>query len=267
MKIARIAVLVVALGAAGAAAMLARSILPGEQAEEDSGQVAEMKTDQVLVAARDLALGSRVTASDLRWQDWPSNALSEHYITRADKPEALRGTIGMIARAPLLQGEPVNLAKLVRSDQGGFMSAILDPGKRAISIRISPETGAGGFILPNDRVDVILTQQQDQAGGVESGAGYRSETILTNVRVLAIDQTVAEEDGRQVVVGKTATLELTPGQAELLALSERRGELSLALRSLADAAPGAGDADDRRQLSGSVKVVRFGVATQVTTSR
>ncbi|MDP2781510.1 Flp pilus assembly protein CpaB [Devosia sp.] len=264
MKVARIAVLAVALGAAGAAAMLTNSILPNGQLAEAPGIGPDMSTQQVLVAARDLNLGNRVKAGDVRWQTWPSDALAEQFITDVKKPDAMQETVGMIARAPVTQGEPISFAKLVRSDQGGFMSAILDSGMRAISIRISPETGAGGFILPNDRVDVILTNEQAQSGG-EGGAKYSSEMILTNVRVLAIDQTVAEEDGRQVVVGKTATLELAPQQAELLALGERRGVVSLALRSLADS--GEGNDDKQYRGSGSVKVVKFGVATQVTTSR
>jgi pilus assembly protein CpaB len=262
MKIARIAVLAVALGAAGGAAMLARSILPGAQVADVTEQMPQLQTEEVLVATRDVALGSRVESPDLRWQSWPAEALSERYITRANRPDAARDTVNMIARAPLMQGEPITLGKLVSSDQGGFMSAILDRGRRAISIRISPETGAGGFILPNDRVDVILTKEQTQ--GADGGGGYSSETILTNVRVLAIDQAISEEDGRQVVVGKTATLELAPEQTEVLALGERRGELSLALRSLADASD---DAGYRHRPSSSVNVVRFGVSTQITTTR
>lgn len=266
MKVARIAVLAVALGAAGAAAMLTKSILPSGQLAETPEVGPEMNLEKVLVAARDLDLGNRVKAGDVRWQTWPSDALSDQFVTSGNKPNAREDTVGMIARAPITKGEPVSYTKLVRSDQGGFMSAILDRGKRAISIRISPETGAGGFILPNDRVDVILTKEQSQSGA-EGGAKFSSETILTNVRVLAIDQTVAEEDGRQVVVGKTATLELSPQQAELLALGERRGVVSLALRSLADSGNGANDDSRQYRGSGSVKVVKFGVATQITTSR
>ena len=264
MKFARIAVLAVALGAAGGAAMLARSILPGAQVADVAEQSPRLETEEVLVATRDIALGSRVAAPDLRWQSWPAGALSERYITRANRPGAAQDTVNMIARAPLMQGEPINLGKLVSSDQGGFMSAILDRGKRAISIRISPETGAGGFILPNDRVDVILTKEQTQAGAGDGSGGFSSETILTNVRVLAIDQAISEEGDQQVVVGKTATLELAPEEAELLALGERRGELSLALRSLADASE---DAGNRHRPSGSVKVLKFGVSTQITTTR
>jgi pilus assembly protein CpaB len=267
MKVARIAVLAVALGAAGAAAMLTKSILPNGQQADTPDANATLNTEQVLVAARNLELGNRVKAGDVRWQTWPSDALSDQYITHVSRPDAAQDTVGMIARSPVTKGEPISFSKLVRSDQGGFMSAILDRGKRAISIKISPETGAGGFILPNDRVDVILTKEQSQAGGIEGGAKFSSETILANVRVLAIDQTVAEEGGRQVVVGKTATLELAPQQAELLALGERRGVISLALRSLADSGSEGNDDNLQYRGSGSVKVVKFGVATQITTSR
>ena len=265
MKIARVAVLGIAVGAAGGAAILAKSILPAEPTQAVQ-QAPAFKTEDVLVAGTDLGLGKRVAAGDLRWQAWPADSLSARYITRARKPNALTDIVNTIAREPLMEGEPVNLNKLVRSDQGGFMSAILPRGMRAISIRISPETGAGGFILPNDRVDVLLTREQSAQGSPGgAGGGFSSETVLTNVRILAIDQTFAEEDGRQVVVGKTATLELTPTQAEVMALGERRGELSLALRSLVDA--GDDDGDGKLRRSGSVKVVKFGIATQITTSR
>ena len=140
------------------------------------------------------------------------------------------------------------------------MSVILPAGRRAVSLKISPESGAGGFILPNDRVDVILTSKSGDSDNVIS------ETILKNVRVLAIDQTVKEEEGRKVVVGKTATMELSQDQAELMSLAERRGQLSLALRSLADSAPGAVP-ENEEQRSGSVRMLKFGVPSQVMTSR
>jgi pilus assembly protein CpaB len=126
------------------------------------------------------------------------------------------------------------------------MSAILSAGMRAVSTEISAETGAGGFILPNDRVDVILTRS---SGSQSKGGGdnFVSETILRNVRVLAIDQTVQEKDGQKVVVGKTTTLELSARQTETLVLSRRRGNLSLALRSLADAKPASGPDTDEDQ--------------------
>jgi pilus assembly protein CpaB len=131
---------------------------------------------------------------------------------------------------------------------------------RAVSTQISPETGAGGFILPNDRVDVIVTRRNtDQGGGDQT-----SETVLTNIRVLAIDQNIEEKGGQKVVVGKTATLELTPGQAETLTLAQHLGSLSLSLRSIADARQTAPVEDSRPNGRGSVNVVRYGVSTTVT---
>ncbi len=146
------------------------------------------------------------------------------------------------------------------------MAAILPTGMRAISTEISPETGAGGFILPNDKVDVILTKR-DKASERSSGAAdtINSETILTNIRVLAIDQTVGEKDGQKVVVGKTATLELKPEQAESLARARQSGTLSLALRSLVDAnQPNTNEESGKRD---SVDIVRFGVSTTMTTRK
>jgi pilus assembly protein CpaB len=152
----------------------------------------------------------------------------------------------------------------VNAKGAGFMAAILPSGMRAVSTQISPETGAGGFILPNDRVDVIVTRRDpDKTGG---GNDQTSETVLTNIRVLAIDQNIEEKGGQKVVVGKTATLELTPGQAETLTLAQHLGSLSLALRSITDAQRDTPRSDDKPNGRGSVNVVRFGVST-TTTSR
>ena len=138
------------------------------------------------------------------------------------------------------------------------MAAILPSGMRAVSTEISAETGAGGFILPNDHVDVILSKRDksaEKASGVET---HGSETVLRNIRVLAIDQQVEEKNGQRVVVGKTATLELTPGQAETLALAKQLGVLSLALRSIVDTKRTAGDKDDGGGGRGTINTVRFG---------
>jgi pilus assembly protein CpaB len=142
------------------------------------------------------------------------------------------------------------------------MAAILPSGMRAISTQISPETGAGGFILPNDHVDVILTRRDRAAEKATGTEVQTSETILSNVRIMAIDQSIQEKDGQKVVVGKTATLALTPGQAETLALAQRLGSLSLALRSVTDA-KGDGPTSEEKP-GGGVDVVRFGVSTPAT---
>jgi pilus assembly protein CpaB len=172
---------------------------------------------------------------DVRWQEWPANAATGNFIRKPDRPNAIELLAGSIARYPFVNGEPIREAKLVNAKGSGFMAAILPSGMRAISTQISPETGAGGFILPNDHVDVILTRRVRVAANATGTEGQTSETILRNVRVLAIDQNVQEKDGQKVVVGKTATLELAPHQAEALTLAQQAGSLALALRSITDA--------------------------------
>jgi pilus assembly protein CpaB len=262
MKPARIAVLVIAIVAGGLAALLAgRSSTP----VPTPAPTAQMDTVEVLVAKSDIALGQVVTAQDLQWQEWPQAAANAAFIRRAAKGNAVEELSGSIARTPFVAGEPIREAKLVKANGSGFMAAILPAGMRAISTEISPETGAGGFILPNDHVDVILTRRADpgRQAGVNS---HSSETILTNVKVLAIDQTVEEKDGQRVVVGKTATLELNPRQAETLALSRQLGTLSLSLRSLADVNGTTAMNEELRQDAGrnEVNLVRFGITTLAT---
>lgn len=260
MNTARIIVLAIALGAGGIAAYLASGSDPAP-AVSDSGPA--LDTVDVLVARGDIPIGQTVTADDFHWQTWPASTVSPSFIRRTDRGEAIAEMAGSIARSSFFAGEPVRDVKLVKGT--GFMAAILPSGMRAISTEISPETGAGGFILPNDRVDVILSKRERNPDRSAGGQDIvHSEIILGNVKVLAIDQTVEEKDGQKVVVGKTATLELKPEQAETLARSRQSGTLSLALRSLADAnAP----ADEIRQQSSrrdSINVVRFGVSTTAT---
>jgi pilus assembly protein CpaB len=255
MKSARIIVLGVALLAGGLAFMLSgRTSAPVQQVVKPA-----IETVDVLVAKKEIGLGKSVQPGDLGWQTWPADAANAHFIQKKSRPNALEDFKGAIARAPFVGGEPIREQKLIRANGSGFMSAILTPGMRAISTDISPETGVGGFILPNDHVDVLLTrrdQEQQKHGG---GDGVTSETVLRNVRVLAIDQTVQEKDGQKVVVGKTATLELAPHQAETLVMSRQRGTLSLALRALTEnkSTPKPETDDERR--SGTVNFVRYGV--------
>jgi pilus assembly protein CpaB len=190
------------------------------------------------------------------WQAWPATTAAGNFIRKSDRPKALENLTGMIVRAPFVAGEPIREVKLVNSKGSGFMAAILPSGMRAVATQISPESGVGGFILPNDRVDVIMTPRSKDDSGERT-----SETILRNIRVLAIDQNVEEKNGQKVVVGKTATLELTPGQAETLALSHQIGVLSLSLRSIADGTLEEKTDDSARQ---NVNIVRFGVRTTTT---
>lgn len=253
MKAARVVVLTVALAAGGVAALLAgRSGAPAPKAEAP-----KFDTVDILVAKSDLPRGQTLSPADVSWQAWPSTTAAGNFIRKNDRPKALEDLIGMIVRAPFVAGEPIREAKLVNSKGSGFMAAILPSGMRAVATQITPESGVGGFILPNDRVDVIMTpRSRDDKSGERT-----SETILRNIRVLAIDQNVEEKNGQKVVVGKTATLELTPGQAETLALSHQIGVLSLSLRSIADGTLEEKTDDSARQ---NVNVVRFGVSTTTT---
>jgi pilus assembly protein CpaB len=260
MNTARIVVLAIAVCAGGVAAYLASGPSPKPTVETP-----QTDTTDVLVARGDIPLGQTVTTDDLQWQPWPSAAASSAFIRRSDRAEAMSQIVGSIARSPFLAGEPIRETKLVKGNGSGFMAAILPSGMRAISTEISPETGAGGFILPNDKVDVILTKRERVASRSSSVDVINSETILSNVRVLAIDQTVEEKNGQRVVVGKTATLELKPEQAETLARARQAGTLSLALRSLVDANQPVQDNDGVKR--DSVNIIRFGIPTTATTQK
>jgi pilus assembly protein CpaB len=256
MKAARILVLGVALAAGGAAAFLVGSD-EEKKPEAPAPVVQQLPTVDVLIARSDIGMGVAVPADSFTWQAWPEATTGDSYVTRKSRPNAIEEFTGAITRAPFTAGEPIREAKLIKANgAAGFMAAILPSGMRAVSTEISPETGAGGFILPNDRVDVILSRRARE-GDRTGGASPTSETILSNVRILAIDQTVEEKNGQRVVVGKTATLEMTPRQAETLAQSRQQGSLSLALRSLLDASKAAEERDDRGK--GDINTIRYGV--------
>jgi pilus assembly protein CpaB len=265
MNTARIVVVTIALGAGGVAAYLASGSDPKPQV---AAPVAQLPTVDVLVAKADIPLGQPVGPGDVQWQTWPADTASGSFIKRTDRPDATTQIVGSIARSPFIQGEPIRDQKLVRADGSGFMAAILPSGMRAVSTEISPETGAGGFILPNDRVDVILSKHDKNPDRASSGDVVNSEIILSNVRVLAIDQTVEEKNGQKVVVGKTATLEVKPDQSESLARARQSGTLSLALRSLADAnAPEVKTDEDRGAKREGINIVRYGIPTMSTSQK
>src|SRR6195952_1965204 len=259
MNTARIVVLAIAIGAGGIAAYLAS----GSDAKlPPTEPVVQLPTVDVLIAKSDIGLGQSVPAEDLQWQSWPASGTSSSFIKRTERPDATKQIVGSIARSPFIAGEPIREPKLVRANGSGFMAAILPTGMRAISTEISPETAAGGFILPNDRVDVILSKREKNPDKNGSTDIVNSEIILSNVGVLATDQTVEEKNGQKVVVGKTATLELKPEQAEQLARSRQTGTLSLALRSLVDANKVETKTDDdRNSKRDTINIVRYGIPT------
>ncbi len=231
MKPARIIILAVAIVAAGMAGLLAMRLSGSKSVVLQQAEAVMKKepTVNVLVSAANLPVGSRLDDKSMRWMAWPEGSVVEGFITESTRPQAMTELTGVVVRLPMFEGEPVRREKIADSS-GRVMSSLLPSGKRAVSTEISVATGAGGFILPNDRVDVIMVRR-----GTEEN--YLTETVLSNVRVLAIDQQIQEKpDGEKSVVGTTATLELTPDQAKVITVAQQMAErLSLALRSVADA--------------------------------
>jgi pilus assembly protein CpaB len=218
---------------------------------------AQAPTDQVLVATRDLSYGTALAEPDTNWIEWPASAVPAGVVRKSEAPSAKEEIQGSFVRNPISNGEPVRRERLIKGQTAGLMSTMLASGRRAVAIDVSPNTTAGGFILPNDHVDVIRTfRDADQVKD-----GVNSEVILRNVRVLAMGQTVETKNGESVVTGATATLDLEPRQAEAVILAQRTGQLALLLRSMSDAleekdAAEAGSDDP-------VTIVRFGVPTTV----
>jgi pilus assembly protein CpaB len=253
----RLLILTAAIAAGGFAGWLALNL----QSDEASAAVVVQLEPQapgidVLVASAEVAQGRGLDITNLRWQSWPEEALHPDFITRSARPDAIEAISGGVARSRIVAGEPV-LDDKVAQNTAGFLAGLLPAGKRAVAIVISAEHAAGGFILPNDRVDVIVarTQQTHDGGSAET----LSRTILRNIRVLAVDQ-IADETGDQAsVLGRTATLELDPAEAEVAASAQASGTVFLALRSAADAAeaPQAAVAAPR-----TVRVVR-GVTAEI----
>ncbi len=260
MKAARLVVLGVAVAAGGIAAYLAA----GSKAPPPpppAAPVVQLETTDVLVAKSDLSRGQVIEGQDIGWQTWPAAAANSNFIKKSDRPNAIADFTGAIVRVALVAGDPIRDPNVVMAKTSGFLAAVLPKGMRAVAIEISPEAGAGGFILPDDHVDVMLTRRDkaaEKATGVEK---YVSDTILRNVPVLAVDQTIDTKGGSRTQLGKTATLELTEDQAETLALSRQLGTLSLTLRSIQDTSETTDDDTGKKDRSGPINMVRFGVTT------
>ena len=263
MRPARIILVVVALVAGGLAAFLVMRMnrAPTPSREVVTEVVQEQKA-QVLVAKTPIGIGERLKPETLEWQDWPEGAVRPEYVTISAMPDAPAELTGAVARFEFFPGEPIREQKLVRSDQG-YLSAVLASGMRGVAVGVNALSSAGGFVVPNDHVDVILT--------TSTPTGQQSEVVLSNVRVLAIGKRLgemgvsggdekAESDSPTPETfdkSTVATLELTPGQAETLINASMRGQLSLTLRSITDFGKGA-DAQRPASTSQAVRVIRFG---------
>jgi pilus assembly protein CpaB len=235
---------------------------PAPAPPQHVAQAPKLDTDEVLVAAQDIPMGTAISDASVTWQMWPKAAISELMIVKSSGPNAMEDVKGSLTRDAFLRGEPMRRDKLVKGGAGGFMAAILPSGLRAVAIKVdnSGDDYAGGFILPNDRVDVIKIYRDDEATKARGVEVLGAQTILTNVKVLAIGQNVQEENGKKVVIGGNATLELDSQQAEQVILAERAGNanLHLALRSLADSAGPAQAVGDQDAGGSGLTIVRFG---------
>lgn len=238
MNLARIILIVVALAFAGVTVFLVRNYLTTKETElaqsQDTDDQQRIAAIDVLVAERDLPAGTILNPDSFRWQPWPKQALNENYITRQEGADPIQGLTGAAVKRVISAGDPISQGKLVKPGEKGFLAGVLAPGMRAVSISINAVTATSGFILPGNIVDLILTQEHNRT--LPSGVTRRrlvSETILEKLRILAIDQNV-NDAATAPRLGKTATVEVTPKQAQKITVAGRMGQLSLLLRSLTE---------------------------------
>ncbi len=241
---------------AAGAALLVRSMIGGGTPEVAAKPApAPIAMSEVLVASANLTPGQKLLVEQVRWEKWPSASVDASFITHGEVGSEQDAVKGVVVRSPIVANQPITKTAIIHADAAGFMAAMLTQGMRAVSITVSAESGAGGFVLPNDRIDVIQTRK--------IGDAAISRIVLSNVRVLAVDQTFSQEKDTKTVIAKTATVEVTPEQAELLSSAQGAGQLSLALRPLGDTDV-AEDANARRRKSragadGPVAVIRYGM--------
>jgi len=296
----RIAVVILAalIGSAGLALFARTMASPPKHSAAAAPMVVQAPMTRVLVAAHDLQPGDRLASGDFTWQDWPKSSINPQFVTDGPANAPAKATItdkvvavatmkardtlsggaagaaadyvGAIVRVPLLKGEPLIASKVVKGTDAGVLAVSLDPGMRAMAVPMSAESAAGGFILPGDHVDVVQSRKVDEPGGQQK---FASGAVLRNVRVLAIDQQTRTGTKISAQVAQTATLEVTPEQAELLALSKSQGELTLILRSYADiVGPTRAGGGPRAVQTATVaptivKVFRNGTAADVMVAR
>jgi pilus assembly protein CpaB len=278
MKAARLLVLGIALAAGGTAAWLAG--LRPSAPPAASPPAATLDTVEILVATKDIAIGQRISAQDLEWRPWPTTSADSEVVRKTERVGAIGQLTGYMARERIARGDPVRESKLFDAKGSGYLAAILPAGMLGYTVEFSVDTSAGANVLPNDRVDVIMLHRNPNSPHLGGETFEQGETILRNVRVLAIDQRTSNSGStpdsssdsskdsskkETWFIGKSATLEVTSRQAETLAIARHQGVLSLALRSLLDS-PSNRPATARvadPMLASRVSIVRFGQTTAV----
>lgn len=252
MRVVIIGLVFAAVILAGGTAYLLRDYISAQQAEF-AAMVPKAPTTKILVASANMSIGAAVTKENTEWLDWPEDGVQDTYLleSKDNKIQATLKKEKYIARRPLSKGEPITMTRLYKSSDPGYLRGVLGPGMRAIAMRGGAENAAAGFILPGDRIDVMLTHSMlnnamqragpNVAKTFKGGLLHTSETILENLKVLAVDQSVDEFKGG-AQIGKTILLEVTPKEAEKLQTAKAMGKLSLVLRSV------RGESNDNRKL-------------------
>lgn len=231
----RIILIFIALIASGSTVLLGKMWLQNQRASMTVEQpVAKPKT-QVLVAKGAIPAGQFVRPENLRWEEWPEDGMSTSYVV--SDQHKLEDYVGAVARVGLADGEPITDQRVVRPGDRGFLAAVLEPEMRAVTVNVTPSSGLAGLVFPGDRVDLVATFkiefEKKSNDEPEKKPRYASETALRNIRVLALDQKT-DDQNKDIAVAKTATLEITPKQAEEIAVMSAVGQFSLSLRSVAD---------------------------------
>ena len=257
MKRTRLIIIGVALAAGLTAAYLSNGAHDPAPVPVAVAEPIKIAAEDVLVAARDLPLGARISPSDVKWLAWPTDGLGSGMIMRKNMPDFTAMSAGAVVRDSFVANEPIRKEKLIKADSG-FLAAILPSGKRAFAIGIDPQgtTSAGTLILPNDRVDVVQIYKDLRASKSSGTDVYTSQTLLENIRVLAIGPNIEEKNGARVAIGQTATLELDPGQVTTVALGARTGTLTLSLRSVSDSRGGSSSETEVKPYTRTVTIVR-----------
>ena len=236
MDVKKIVLLVGALIIAAVTAVMAKNMFSGASAPQAVAKQAAPAGPEVLVATRPLPVGTIINAEAFRYQPWPQGLVQDAYFIKGEGSTDPASLIGTVVRTEVSAGQPVTRGALIRPGERGFLAAALGPGMRAVTVAVSDTSGVNGFVFPGDRVDIVLTQEV--AGGEGSGPPLRvSETIIRNIRVLAVDRRINARDaeGNQVPQNtSTVTFEATPQLAEQIAVAQTAGALTLSLRALAD---------------------------------
>lgn len=262
----RIIILLLALAAAGGAAFLVMQLskpqIMTKTVTQDQLVIEEREVSEVdvLTVTRDFAIGETIKAEEMQWSPWPKANVSEFHYVQTNAPASIETLTGAVVKAALYKGEPLLPQKVAIKGEQGLLAAMMDPEMRAVSVEISAESASGGFILPNDRVDMILTynQESDPDRGVKERT--IATTIIKNVRVLAIDQNfTANAEGETARLGSTATIEVSPNEVELVAMAARLGEVSLALRPLDQAVSGTDRSPRIELLDGTAEAAGAGI--------